>query len=80
MRRTCTKIPSSLIGSSSFRSRTPHLEGTRFEGTVTRFSATPANPTHAGPTIGQHTFEGLRDILGYSDEEIVEFAAGGALT
>jgi len=40
----------------------------------------PARPKHAGPLIGQHTFEVLRDILGYSDDEIADIAATGALS
>ena len=51
-----------------------------FDGAVTIFSKTPATPTHAGPLIGEHTFEVLRDILGYSEQEISEIAATGALT
>ncbi|HEB90119.1 MAG TPA: CoA transferase [Deltaproteobacteria bacterium] len=51
-----------------------------FDGAVTIFSETPARPTRAGPLIGEHTFEVMRDILGYSEEEISEIAATGALT
>ena len=51
-----------------------------FDGPVTTFSRTPARPTRAGPLIGEHTFEVLRDILGYSDDEISAIAATGALT
>lgn len=51
-----------------------------FDGAVTLFSKTPSAPTHAGPLIGQHTFEVLRDLLGYSDDEISAIAAAGALT
>ena len=51
-----------------------------FDGPVTIFSETPARPTRAGPLIGEHTFEVMRDILGYSDDEISEIAATGALT
>lgn len=51
-----------------------------FDGAVTIFSETPARPTRAGPLIGEHTFEVMRDILGYSDGEISEIAATGALT
>ncbi len=51
-----------------------------FDGAVTTFSRTPQRPTRAGPLIGEHTFEVLRDVLGYSDDEISEIAATGALT
>lgn len=52
----------------------------RYDGAVTHFSDTPARPTWAGPTIGQHSFQVMRDILGYSEEEIAAIAAAGALT
>jgi crotonobetainyl-CoA:carnitine CoA-transferase CaiB-like acyl-CoA transferase len=51
-----------------------------FDGPVTTFSRTPARPRRAGPLIGEHTFEVMRDVLGYSDEEISEIAATGALS
>ncbi len=51
-----------------------------FDGAVTTFSRTPARPTRAGPLIGEHTFEVLKDVLGYSDDEVSSIAASGALT
>jgi crotonobetainyl-CoA:carnitine CoA-transferase CaiB-like acyl-CoA transferase len=51
-----------------------------FDGPVTTFSKTPSRPRRAGPLIGEHTFEVMRDVLGYSDEEISEIAATGALS
>jgi crotonobetainyl-CoA:carnitine CoA-transferase CaiB-like acyl-CoA transferase len=51
-----------------------------YDGPVTQFSQTPATPTHAGPTIGQHTFEVMTEILGYDAEEVADIAAQGALT
>jgi crotonobetainyl-CoA:carnitine CoA-transferase CaiB-like acyl-CoA transferase len=47
---------------------------------VTTFSETPSNPKWAGPLIGQHTFEVMQEMLGYSEDEIAEIAAAGALT
>ncbi|MAE94055.1 MAG: hypothetical protein CL910_05290 [Deltaproteobacteria bacterium] len=58
----------------------PRIGRVRFDGAVTRFSATPARPTWAGPTIGQHTFEVLQDVLGYDEARIAELAEAGALT
>jgi crotonobetainyl-CoA:carnitine CoA-transferase CaiB-like acyl-CoA transferase len=52
----------------------------RYDGAVTTFSETPSAPSHAGPTIGQHSFEVLTEILGYRDDEVAELAAAGALT
>lgn len=51
-----------------------------FDGATTIFSDLPARPTHAGPLIGQHTFEVMRDVLGYDEEEISRIAATGALS
>ncbi len=51
-----------------------------FDGAVTTFSDMPAKPRHAGPLIGEHTFEVLRDVLGYSESEISDMAAAGALS
>lgn len=51
-----------------------------FDGAVTLFSDLPARPTHAGPLIGEHTFEVLRDVLGYAEDEIADMAAAGALS
>ncbi len=52
----------------------------RFDGPVTLFSATPAVPWRAGPTIGENTEEVLRDHLGFHDEEITDLATAGVLT
>ncbi|MEZ4332758.1 MAG: CoA transferase [Myxococcota bacterium] len=51
-----------------------------FDGAVTTFSDLPARPRHAGPLIGEHTFEVLRDILGYAEDEIADIASTGALS
>jgi crotonobetainyl-CoA:carnitine CoA-transferase CaiB-like acyl-CoA transferase len=51
-----------------------------FDGAVTLFSKTPAQPTRGGPLIGEHSFDVMRDVLRYSDEEISEIAAKGALS
>lgn len=53
---------------------------TRCDGPATRFSRTPARLRRAGPTLGGHTEEVLRDLLGLSEEEITELAIGGVLT
>ncbi len=58
----------------------PRMGRIRFDGPVTRFSATPSRPTHAGPTIGQHTFEVLTEHLGYTDDDVARLAESGALT
>ena len=58
----------------------PRIGRVHYDGPVSILSATPHAPTHAGPPIGQHTFEVLHELLGYTDDEIAELAAAGALT
>ncbi len=50
-----------------------------FDASPTRFSATPAMLFDPGPTLGQHTGEVVRDLLGFDDTEIAEFAAADVL-
>ena len=57
-----------------------HMGRTCFDGAVTIFSRTPMRPTHAGPTLGQHTWEALRDVLGFDEDEITNLAAAGVLS
>lgn len=59
----------------------PHgvLDSAYVENSRTHMSRTPAVIAHAGPALGQHTDEVLRNILGMADEEIVEAVAGGAV-
>ena len=51
---------------------------TPYDGPATLFSATPPRLT-AAPVLGEHTGEVLRDILGFSDDEIAELAAADVL-
>ncbi len=57
----------------------PRIGRVRFDGAVTIWSRTPSRPTHAGPTIGQHSFEVLTEVLGYDDETIARLAEAGVL-
>lgn len=52
---------------------------TPYDGPVTIFSATPPRLT-AAPVIGQHNNEVLKDILGLSEDEIVDAALGEAFS
>jgi crotonobetainyl-CoA:carnitine CoA-transferase CaiB-like acyl-CoA transferase len=40
------------------------------EGMASIFSGSTAGPRWAGPVIGEHTYEVLHELLGYSDDEI----------
>ena len=55
------------------------METVTIEASRVRFSATPASITSAAPTIGQHTYEVLTEILGYSDDRFSELLVSGAL-
>jgi formyl-CoA transferase len=48
-------------------------------GVPYKFSRTPATVKSAPPLMGQHTDEVLRTLLGYSEEEIAELRASGAV-
>ena len=50
------------------------IEGSRY-----RFSDTPATHFDAAPTLGEHTFEILTDILGYDVERVADLAAAELL-
>jgi crotonobetainyl-CoA:carnitine CoA-transferase CaiB-like acyl-CoA transferase len=44
-----------------------------------RMSGTPVRDAAAPPTLGQHSDEILRDILGYDDAHIASLRAEGAI-
>ena len=50
------------------------IEGPRF-----RLSRTPLAATAPGPTMGQHTYNVLTDILGYDEDRFVELLTSGAI-
>jgi crotonobetainyl-CoA:carnitine CoA-transferase CaiB-like acyl-CoA transferase len=49
------------------------------EGSHYQFSRTPSETLWGGPPIGEHTFEVLSDMLGYSGDQIADLAAAEAL-
>lgn len=57
----------------------PELGTVPVEASRMVFSDTPAAVTRPGPTFGQDNDYVLREVLGLSEEEIVEFVAAGAL-
>ena len=50
------------------------VEGSRFQ-----LSRTPAPPVKAAPTLGQHAYEILTEVLGYDADRIADLAAAAAL-
>ena len=61
--------------------RLPHAElgESDFDGVLPKLSETPGLLRVAGPLIGEHTHDVLRDILGFSEDEIGEHEALGVL-
>ncbi|WP_423923596.1 CoA transferase [Candidatus Poriferisodalis sp.] len=51
------------------------VDGSRFV-----LSRTPAQVTYGGPTLGEHTFDILTDVLGYHGDRIAELAVAELLT
>ncbi|MEO0993609.1 MAG: CoA transferase, partial [Pseudomonadota bacterium] len=47
-------------------------------GCPIKMSDSPVEVTRS-PLLGEHTDEILRDVLGYSDDELVEIAGSGAI-
>jgi formyl-CoA transferase/succinyl-CoA--D-citramalate CoA-transferase len=48
-------------------------------GVVPRFAATPGTIRHTGPTLGQHTDDVLRELLGMGCDEIASLHSDGAV-
>ena len=57
----------------------PQAGKVRVVGTPVRLSKTPAAMRTPAPTRGQHTAEGLRDVLGMNAGEIAALAAAGTI-
>ncbi|MBI2766454.1 MAG: CoA transferase [Chloroflexi bacterium] len=53
---------------------------TPYDGLVTRYSETPGRLSKAAPCLGEDNDYVLREILGLSDDEVIECVAAGALT
>ncbi|MEE9255166.1 MAG: CoA transferase, partial [Pseudomonadales bacterium] len=50
-----------------------------FDGLATRFSRATVGPLSAGPCLGEHAEEVLREFLGLTDAEIERYRAAGVL-
>ncbi len=57
----------------------PEIGKVKIVGSPFRLSSTPGEVYAAAPSLGQHTDEVLRDVLGYSDEKIKELKEEGAI-
>ena len=50
-----------------------------YDGPAYLLSETRAGPRNPAPLLGQHTEQVFRELLGYSEEELVELVVSGAL-
>ena len=57
----------------------PRAGRVRMVGTPVRLSRTPGTVTAPAPTLGQHTGEALRDLLGMNTGEIAALSAAGVI-
>ncbi len=87
------RIPASAVQNSPELARDPQLahrghfvqledpaRGSSFvESTAIKLSLTPGAPTRPAPTLGGDTQHVLYDLLGYSEGQITDLAADGAL-
>jgi len=88
------EVPAGVVQRSSDLQKDPQLAHRRFfrnldhqeMGTVPypghqfRISGYDSGPRSAAPVLGQHNEEVLRDLLGMTDEEIVELVIAEAFT
>ena len=61
------KVPHAAMGET-------WVEGSRF-----RLSRTPARIDRGAPTLGEHSWQVLTDILGYDDDRAAQLAATGII-
>ena len=57
----------------------PEFGSVTIENSRMIFSDTPARVAAAGPVFGQHNEQVLRDILGLTDDEVLELVVSGVL-
>jgi crotonobetainyl-CoA:carnitine CoA-transferase CaiB-like acyl-CoA transferase len=74
--------PASVVEDPQFRHRMPWIPASRLEADqlptpIKVADADQPLPTRA-PTVGEHTAEVLRTVLGWDDEQIAAFASSGA--
>ena len=57
----------------------PVIGPLRYDGAAYLLSETRAGPRNPAPLLGQHTEQVFRELLGYSEEELAELVASGAI-
>jgi crotonobetainyl-CoA:carnitine CoA-transferase CaiB-like acyl-CoA transferase len=70
-----------VLAARDFWVELPHPEctGARHAGIPWRLSGTPLTVRRAAPTVGQHTDEVLREVLGLTDSDIAGLRGEGVL-
>ena len=58
----------------------PETDLSLYDGPIVKLHDTPGYLASAAPLFGEHTFEVATEVLGYSAEEVAEFAASGVLS
>ena len=58
----------------------PETDLSLYDGPIVKLHDTPGYLASAAPLFGEHTFEVATQVLGYSAEEVAEFAASGVLS
>ena len=58
----------------------PETDISLYDGPIVKLHDTPGYLASAAPLFGEHTFEVATEVLGYSAEEVAEFAASGVLS
>lgn len=58
----------------------PEMGEVPYEGHQFRIRGYDSGPRTAAPCLGEHSVQVLREILGYSEEDLARIAASGALT
>ena len=75
--------PRTIADDPQFRDRLPWLPASALGAdqlpTPVKFGDEPLAVPSKAPTVGQHTDEVLRDVLGYDDARVRELRASGAL-
>lgn len=74
------QVDPQLVHSEHFRTM-PHpvLGEVVVEGPRVRYSRTGASTSSPGPTLGQHSEQVLKEILGYDDERFIDYVVAGVI-
>jgi len=84
----CTRLPkfSEVCNDEQLKSRNMIIEveqalsgKVKVPGSLFKMSKTPGNIAYPAPFLGEHTQEVLSEMLGYSEDKIVQLSSEGIL-